>query len=158
MYGSFEFAWLICFEGVRVRRKIQAIAVVWGICTAIFTGPVSSQDTMAGFGIPQIVRLDPKGILPNAIRIKPGSTVIWLNSTRVFVAVVFSEGEAISVASQSPTRFFLAPDGTFTSNVFPPGAVASLAFVTPGIYRYFVSGVKGDFLRGEGIFGSIVVR
>ncbi len=141
-----------------MRRKIQAITIVWVIFTAIFTGSVFSQDAITGFGIPQIVRLDPKGILPSKIRIKSGSTVIWLNSTRVFVAVVFSEGEAISAASQSPTRFFLAPDGTYTSNVFPPGAVASLALVVPGTYRYFVSGVKGDFLQGEGIFGSIIVK
>ena len=131
------------------------MCVLWA---ALSSGPALSQDAVPGFGVPQIIRLDPMGILPSDVRIKPGSTVIWLNSTRGFVTVVFADGEDAAAASESPTRFFMAPDGTFTSNAFAPGAVASLAFLTPGTYRYFVSGVKGDFLRAQGIFGTIVVK
>lgn len=136
-------------------RRILSVCVLWA---ALSPGSALSQDAVPGFGVPQIIRLDPMGILPSDVQIKPGSTVIWLNSTRGFATVVFADGEGTAAASESPTRFFLAPDGTFTSNAFAPGAVASLAFLTPGTYRYFVSGVKGDFLRGQGIFGTIVVK
>ena len=145
-------------ERLRMKRNFRKILPVCILWTALSPGLALSQDAMPGFGVPQIIRLDPKGILPSDIRIKPGSTVIWLNSTRTFVTVVFADGEDTAAASESPTRFFMAPDGTFTSNGFAPGAVASIAFLTPGTYRYFVSGVKGDFLRRQGIFGSIVVK
>ena len=132
-----------------------AAGVLWMSVLVLNAG---GQDAMPGFGIPQLVRLDPKGIVPIEITVKQGTSVIWLNSTRGFVTVVFARGEEVSAATQSPTRFFLAPDGTFTSNAFGPGAVASLAFLSPGQYRYFVSGVPGDFVRGEGVFGKIFVK
>jgi plastocyanin len=138
-----------------IRKALLAVVIV----SAVWLTPeVDGQQPMPGFGIPQLVRLDPKGIIPIDVTIKPGSTIIWLNSTRGFVTVVFAEGEETATATQSPTRFFLAPDGTYTSNAFGPGAVASLAFLSPGKYRYFVSGVPGDFASGEGVFGKVVVR
>ncbi|MFQ5693586.1 MAG: hypothetical protein ACE5IM_11145 [Nitrospinota bacterium] len=136
-------------------RAVPVVALVWLLGAS---PDVPAQEAMPGFGIPQLVRLDPKGILPAQIKVKRGTTVIWLNSTRGFVTVVFAGGEEAASATQSPTRFFLAPDGTFTSNAFAPGAVASLSFLLPGQYRYFVSGVPGDFVGGGGVFGKIIVE
>ena len=137
-----------------VARFLMAASLSVPLCAL----NVRAQEAMPGFGVPQLVRLDPKGILPVEVAVQKGASVIWLNAPRGYVTVVFSEGEGIAAATQSPTRFFLAPDGTFTSNAFGPGAVASLAFLTPGQYRYFVSGVPGDAVRGDGIFGTVIVK
>ena len=151
--------------GRRVFRESRgrARAVVRFLMAASLTVPLyalnaRAQEAMPGFGVPQLVRLDPKGILPVEVSVQKGASVIWLNATRGYVTVVFSEGDGTVAATQSPTRFFMAPDGTFTSNAFGPGAVASLAFLTVGKYRYFVSGVPGDAVRGDGIFGTVIVR
>lgn len=148
--------------GTGVLRWAARAALAAGIAGAFGPPPQVSaqqaQGSLPGFGIPVLVRLDPKGIVPVDVSIKPGTTVIWLNSTRGYVTIVFASGEELTSATQSPTRFFPAPDGTFTSNAFGPGAVASLSFLSPGQYRYFVSGVPGDFVRGEGVFGKIIVR
>ncbi|MFQ5915595.1 MAG: hypothetical protein ACE5JS_20690 [Nitrospinota bacterium] len=141
-----------------MKVSVRMLLLVGSLLSCVVILDAGAQDSIPGFGIPQLVRLDPKGVVPVEISVKPGTTVIWLNSTRGFVTVVFAGGEEVAAATQSPTRFFLAPDGTFTTNAFAPGAVASLAFLSPGQYRYFVSGVPGDFVSGEGVFGKILVK
>ena len=111
-----------------------------------------------GFGKSILVRIEPKGVFPPELSISAGTTVIWLNGTQGHVNVVFSQGSDVAVQCQAPTRFFLAPDGTYTSNAYPPGAVASLACLQPGDYRYFISGALTGGGGTDTNLGTITVR
>jgi len=110
---------------------------------------------LRGFGKYRVVRINPDGIFPRDVRIQEGATVIWYNATAGYSSVIFNDGEALSGATESPTLFFLAPDGTYVSAAIGSGATASTAFVKKGRYRYFVTGLPAS----EGAaFASVVVE
>ena len=110
---------------------------------------------LPGFGKYRVVRIDSDGIFPRVLRIDRGSTVIWFNATGGYSSVVFSKGEALNRATRSPTLFFLAPDGTYVSAAFGPGASASAAFIQAGRYFYFVTGLS---VSEGGAFAQVVVK
>ena len=110
---------------------------------------------LPGFGKYRVVRIDSDGISPRILRIERGSTVIWFNATGGYSSVVFSKGDALNRATRSPTLFFLAPDGTYVSAAFGPGASASAAFIQAGRYFYFVTGLS---VSEGGAFAQVVVK
>jgi len=99
------------------------------------------ESAITGYGKYRVIRIDADGISPRTLRIQKGATVIWFNATGGFSSVVFNEGERVLRSTRAPTLFYLAPDGTYLSAAFGPGAVASTAFVRNGIFNYFVTGI-----------------
>ena len=110
---------------------------------------------LPGFGKFHVIRIDRDGVAPREVRIERGSTVIWFNATPGYSSVIFNEGEALIRATQSPTLFFLAPDGTYVSAAFGPGAAASSAFTRAGTYSYFVTGLP---LAEGNAFARVIVE
>gem|GEM_PF-5532842 len=108
-----------------------------------------------GFGKYRVIRIDSDGVFPSILRIKPGSTVIWFNATDKYVSVVFSKGDTLNRSTRAPTLFYLAPDGTYISAAFSSGAVASAAFIKPGTYYYFVTGLP---ISDGGAFAQVVAE
>jgi hypothetical protein len=109
---------------------------------------------LPGFGKYRVIRIDSDGVFPRILRVEAGSTAIWFNAMDRYTSVVFNEGDTLRRATRSPTLFFLAPDGTYVSAAFGPGAVASAAFVRPGTYYYFVTGLP---VADGGAFAQVVV-
>ncbi len=154
------------FWSRRLDINLKSRSPLWamsGICLLVIL-VFGSQGLFAqpleapGFGKSIIVRIEPRGVFPPELSISAGTTVIWLNGTQGHVTVVFSQGSDVAVRCQAPTRFFLAPDGTYTSNTYPPGAVASLACLQPGDYRYFISGALTGGDGADAGLGTITVR
>ncbi|MDA0999865.1 MAG: hypothetical protein O2807_05020 [bacterium] len=110
---------------------------------------------LPGFGKYRVVRVDREGIFPQAVTVAPGTTVIWFNATDRFSSMVFNEGNLLRNSTKAPTLFFLASDGTFISSAIEPGATASLAFVRPGTYNYFITGLE---ISGGGAFARVIVK
>lgn len=92
--------------------------------------------------------------------VQPGTVVVWLNKCSEDIRIVFPERK-VTIACLNPVSFNSAAEGIFESKVLPPGAVASLCFIQPGLYVYAVERL-GDDLSGreEGprCEGSIVVQ
>ncbi|MFQ5895473.1 MAG: hypothetical protein ACE5JJ_06620 [Nitrospinota bacterium] len=109
---------------------------------------------LPGYGLLRVVRVAREGLIPKDLRVQAGTTVVWFNTTAGFATVTFSEGRKLVEASRSPTLFYLAPDGTFTSSAFGPAGVASITFLDPGKYAFFVTGL--DALEGAA-FGTVEV-
>lgn len=115
-----------------------AVVVTLGLC-----GVVAAQETV-------IVNVRDAGLSKPEVTINAGDTIVWANSSAAYVTVFFSGGKEVQLACAAPTRFYLAPDDTYTSGVIPPGAVASLCFAEPGVYQYFaVGGGQGRTLKGS---------
>lgn len=110
---------------------------------------------LPGFGKFHVVRIDREGISPREIRVEKGGTVVWFNATPGYSSVIFNEGESLLRSTQSPTLFFLAPDGTYVSAAFGPGATASTAFTRAGTFNYFVTGLP---LAERNAFARVVVE
>ncbi len=120
--------------------KVVALAVV---VTLALCGVVAAQETV-------VVSMRDAGLSKAEITINSGDTVVWANSTSAHITIFFSGGKEVQLACAAPTRFFLAPDDTYTSGLIPPGGVASLCFAEPGVYQYFASGGgQGKLLKGS---------
>ncbi len=79
-------------------------------------------------------------------RIKPGTTVVWVNDiTGVMLEIQFT-GKQVTLACKSPVHFIVDENESFISNKIPFGAVASLCIIEKGQYDYIVkrtASVKG---------------
>jgi len=117
--------------------------------------PPAGDAPLPGFGKFRVVRIDAGGVFPREVRIERGVTVIWFNATAGYSSVVFNEGDSLRRSTRAPTLFFLAPDGTYVSAAFGPGGTASAAFVRPGTFNYFVTGLP---LAEGSAFARVVVE
>lgn len=71
-------------------------------------------------------------------RIKPGTTVVWVNDiTGVMLEIQFT-GKQVNMACKSPVHFIVDENESFISNKIPFGAVASLCMIEKGQYDYVV--------------------
>ncbi|HRZ86675.1 MAG TPA: hypothetical protein P5287_02550 [bacterium] len=79
--------------------------------------------------------------------------VTWWNHDKDRpVSVTFVGPVTSSNFSTHGSRFLFTDEKTLTSNLIPPGAVASVAFEASGEYRYVITGLPED------IHGTIIVR
>jgi plastocyanin len=78
-----------------------------------------------------------EGVFPLNIFIKPGTVVIWLNQYKGKIRVTFPD-KKVSLACQSPVNFSLSGEGHFVADAVAFGAIASLCFVEPGTYDYYI--------------------
>ncbi len=115
----------------------------------------AKKNQLPGFGKYRVIRIDSDGVFPRILRIEAGSTVIWFNATDKYASVVFSKGDTLNRSTRAPTLFYLAPDGTYVSAAFGSGATASSAFIKPGTYYYFVTGLP---ISDGGAFAQVVVE
>jgi len=123
-------------------RNVMAVGFAVVVALAL-CGVVAAQQTV-------VVSVTQAGeVSQPEVTINAGDTVVWANSSPSHITIFFSGGKEVQLACAAPTRFYLAPDDTYTSGVFPPGAVASLCFAEPGVYQYFVAGAgQAKLLKG----------
>ena len=142
-------------------RKISMFCVMSALLAGGAVGGAAeapkegAQSEISGYGKYRVVRIDADGISPRTLRVQKGATVIWFNATSGYSSVVFNEGERLLRSTRAPTLFYLAPDGTYLSAAFGPGAVASTAFVRNGTFNYFVTGIS---VSGGEAFARVTVE
>lgn len=83
------------------------------------------------------------GITPDVAKVKPGTTVIWMNNSREILELQF-EGKQVTLACKSPVHFVIDENGSFISNRIPQGSVASLCFVEKGEFNYIARKVQAS--------------
>ncbi len=94
------------------------------------------------------------------LKVKAGTTVIWLNDTSRVLEIEFT-GKQVTMACGSAVGFFVNEEGSYTSQKIVPQAVVSLCFLEPGEYPYalLLGKLKGpDPLQGKNFKGTIIVE
>lgn len=121
------------------RYAILLVALAVALAIAQAARDVAAQDPT---GVTHVVRINSTtGADPDTLKSRVGDTVVWSNGVpQVPMAVIFDDGNPVKRACAAPTLFYLAPDGTYTSGLIPPGGVASLCFIRAGMYKYRVIG------------------
>lgn len=92
--------------------------------------------------------------------VRPGTVVMWLNKTSDTIRILFPERK-VTIACLNPVSFRIDAEGVFESKNLPPGAVASLCFIQPGLYVYAVESqgtVRNGQTAGFQLQGTIVVK
>ena len=127
-------------------ETIKKLSGVFVICFCFFVlisiqiaqaqeGKIDSTKKIAGN---QVIHIGySSGIVPQKVKIKAGTTVIWINEANTTLFIEFITKQ-VTMACKSPIHFVVDEDGTFASNRIPMGAVASLCFIEKGEYVYKV--------------------
>jgi plastocyanin len=98
------------------------------------------------------------GIQPASITSKPGTTVVWLNRSRIPAEVLFLDKKVV-LACGSPVNFIIGKNGAYESGKIISRGTASLCFTEKGKYEYVVK-PSGTFYKvGEHEYrGAIVIE
>ena len=88
-------------------------------------------------------------IQPRRLRVRPGTTIAWINRAEGPVVVQFT-GKAVSTTCKAPRGFTVGNAGVYVSNEIPPGEVASLCFLEPELYVYEISYVSAEASESAG--------
>ena len=112
----------------------------------------------------KIIRLCSYGDIrscPPEATVKPGTTVIWINQSKMPVKIHF-EGKQVTAASENHIHFRVDNEGSYVSSTVPNGARATLSFVEKGRYDYVAETIPGastDPLRQPREYnGTIIVK
>ena len=98
------------------------------------------------------------GIMPAILKSKPGTTVVWLNRSRIPAEVLFLD-KKVTVACGSPVNFFIGKDGAYESGKIISRGTASLCFTEKGTYEYVVKSSGAFYKPGEKEYrGSITIE
>ncbi len=140
-----------------------AVALGFTVIMWVLTGVAWSQEQKV---IPEkhvagshVIRIKThRGVIPPALSIKPGSTVIWVNESDSLIEILFPQ-KKITLSCQNPVNFIIDVDGSFVSNKIGVGAVASICFIEKGTFEYIVKKLSPGRSSPEAEFqGSVVVE
>jgi plastocyanin len=82
-------------------------------------------------------------VSPGQLKVNPGQTVVWLNSSELPIRVTFLS-KAVSTTCKGPRGFIVGNQGIFQSKTIAKGDVASLCFLEPENYDYKVEFFKNS--------------
>jgi len=99
-----------------------------------------------------------EGIMPATLQSKPGTTVVWLNRSRIPAEILFRD-KKVAVACGSPVNFFIGKDGAYESGKIISRGTASLCFTERGSYDYVVKPSETFYRAGEQEYrGTITIQ
>ena len=93
---------------------------------------------------------EPEGITPTSLKVKLGTTIVWVNSDPGDVTIKFLD--KLGIACKVPVNFHADIWGNYETGAIPEGGTASICFIYKGTYRYEVKRlVEKDGKPGEEI-------
>jgi plastocyanin len=99
-----------------------------------------------------------EGIVPAAIQSKPGTTVVWLNRSRIPAEILFRDKKVV-VACGAPVNFYIGKGGAYESGKIISRGTASLCFTEKGSYDYVVKPSETFYRAGEQEYrGTITIE
>ena len=97
------------------------------------------------------------GIEPTVLRVEPGTTVVWLNTSGSTMRVQFTS-KAVSTTCKAPHNFGVGLKGVYRSEEIKTQDVASLCFLEPNTYNYRVESLESaEGAEGYSFDGSVEV-
>ena len=99
-----------------------------------------------------------EGIMPAKLQSGPGTTVVWLNRSRIPAEILFGDKKVV-VACGSPVNFFIGQGGAYESGKIISRGTASLCFTEKGSYDYVVKPSETFYRAGEQEYrGTITIE
>ena len=94
------------------------------------------------------LKQQPEGISPTSLKVKLGTTIVWVNSDPGPVTIKFLD--KLGIACKVPVNFHADVWGNYETGAIPEGGTASICFIYKGTYRYEVKRlVEKDGKQGE---------
>ena len=94
------------------------------------------------------LKQEPTGITPASLKVKLGTTIVWVNSDPGPVTIKFLD--KLGIACKVPVNFHADIWGNYETGTIPEGGTASICFIYKGTYKFEVKRlVENDWKPGE---------
>ena len=102
-----------------------------------------------------ILKKEPAGISPRTLKVKLGTTIVWLNNDKGPITIKFIE--KLGIACKAPVNFYADLWGHYETGKIPEGGTASICFIYKGEYSYEVKRLSEEGkVREEISTGKII--
>jgi plastocyanin len=104
-----------------------------------------------------VIKGDMMDISPDPIKVKKGTTIIWVNKGKEPVSITMKSSGTIGC--KSLINFYMDLFGDYETGQIHPGATASICFVQKGKFKYEVKRLSGQDKPVEKVMhASIIVE
>ncbi len=140
-----------------VRKELYSAAlltllVMVGSVIAIFVNAAVAEE-------PQhrliVLNSDQQAVTPDPFKVKPGTTIIWINYGKEPVTIIFKT--KIGMACKAPVNFHADLFGHYETGQIQHGATASICFIDKGKFAYEVKRIIGKERPVEKILPATIV-
>ena len=141
-----------------LRAVIVMVLGIFCLAGVSFAGEETEEITIDA----KVINIDiNKGLSPATLSAKRGTTVIWINNSRVPQEILFLDKKVV-LACGAPVNFCVNQDGAYESAKIQFGGAASLCFTEKGTYEYEARSSKTFYesyspVKRE-LKGSIVIQ
>jgi len=102
-----------------------------------------------------ILKKEPAGISPKTLKVKLGTTIVWLNNDPGPITIKFIE--KLGIACKAPVNFYADLWGYYETGKLSEGTTASICFIYKGEYTYEVKRLNEEGkVREEIATGKII--
>ena len=129
------------------------------ICLLTFQATVTAETAVPKEAVKTIIlRQEPKGISPNPLKVKLGTTIVWFNGDPGPITVKFLD--KLGIACKVPVNFYADIWGNYETAAIPEAGTASICFIYKGTYKYEVKRLMkdGEIAKEEISTGTIIAE
>ena len=121
-----------------------------------FHDSVRAEDAQLKEAVAMItLKQEPTGITPASLKVKLGTTIVWVNSDPGPVTIKFLD--KLGIACKVPVNFHADIWGNYETGSIPEGGTASICFIYKGAYKFEVKRlVEKDGQQEEQIQTGII--
>jgi plastocyanin len=102
-----------------------------------------------------LLKKEPAGIAPRTLKVKLGTTIVWLNNDPGPITIKFIE--KLGIACKAPVNFYSNLWGYYETGKIAEGRIASICFIYKGEYTYEVKRLNEEGkVREEISTGKII--
>jgi len=102
-----------------------------------FHDSVRAEDAQLKEAVAMItLKQEPTGITPTSLKVKLGTTIVWVNSDPGPVTIKFLD--KLGIACKVPVNFHADIWGNYETGSIPEGGTASICFIYKGAYKFEV--------------------
>jgi plastocyanin len=102
-----------------------------------------------------VLKGDFQAISPDPLKVKQGTTVIWVNEGKEPVSILIKT--KVGIACKNPVNFYNDLFGYYETGQVLPGATASICFIDKGKFEYEVKRMIGKEKPVEKILQATVI-
>jgi plastocyanin len=136
----------------------EAVVLIMVVCAAESSGGAEATEEDPEIKTVVVTVSAFEGIVPAKLQSSPGTTVVWLNRSRIPAEILFRD-KKVAVACGSPVNFYIGKGDAYESGKIISRGTASLCFTEKGSYDYVVKPSETFYRAGEQEYrGTITIE
>jgi len=134
------------------KTTVFAFIVIICVLLAGLCGPVIAAEE--GHAL-IVLKSDMVAISPDPLKVKQGTTIIWVNECKEPVSIIIKT--KVGIACKNPVNFYNDLFGHYETGQILTGATASICFIDKGKFEYEVKRMVGQDKPVEKILPATII-